>query len=97
MHGELENNASIRQLTVDLVQGIKRTIETDIESEVFACNPLELDDWQCEFDSYLSSMGIDFGNRIRYLTKYVSGAARECINGQFLYAQRKATFKLDVN
>lgn len=78
-----DNN--IRQLTMDLVQGLKRNRQTDIEPEVFSGNPLEFADWECDLDSYLSSMAIGSGaEKIRYLKKYVSGQARECIIGQVL-------------
>ncbi|XP_067939867.1 uncharacterized protein [Watersipora subatra] len=78
-------NASLNQLAENIAIGIRSTKKTEIEPEVFSGNPLEFDDWQCDFDSYIDSMGItDGAEKIRYLKKYVSGPAKECISGLFM-------------
>ncbi|XP_067943200.1 uncharacterized protein [Watersipora subatra] len=84
-HSEISESDSIRILANEITQGIKRSRKVDIEPEIFSGNALEFDDWECDFDGYLSSMGIEDGSeKIRYLKKYVEGTARECINGQFM-------------
>lgn len=82
---DISEGDSIRQLANQITQGIKKTRKVDIEPDIFSGNALEFDDWECDFDSYLSSMGVEEGSeKIRYLKKYVKGAARECINGQII-------------
>ncbi|XP_067940616.1 uncharacterized protein, partial [Watersipora subatra] len=80
-----ELNDSITQLAQNIAMGIRKTKKTEIEPSIFTGNPIEFDDWVCDFDSYLDSMGVENGEeKIRYLKKYVDGPAKEAINGLFL-------------
>ncbi|XP_067947511.1 uncharacterized protein [Watersipora subatra] len=80
-----ELNDSITQLAQNIAMGIRKTKKTEIEPSIFTGNPIEFDDWVCDFDSYLDSMGVENGEeKIRYLKKYVDGPAKEAINRLFL-------------
>ena len=81
---DVESESSIKQLAHSLTQSIKQTKKMDIEPEVFNGDSLLFADWESDFDSFLESQGISDGSeKIRYLKKYVSGSAKECISGQF--------------
>lgn len=69
----------------NIAQSIKNTKATDLEPELFSGNTPEPNDCECNFDSFMSSMGIEDGaKKIKYLKKYVAGAAKQCIHGLFL-------------
>ena len=54
--------------------------KTEVEPEEFYGHPLDFDDWECDFNSYIQSMRIeDTAEKIRHLKKYVNGESKEVL------------------
>lgn len=74
----------IQELTDCLVRTMKSTKRSALEPSTFTGDPLEFQDWEIDFDCYVEAEGLTGKEPLRYLKKYVSGAAKECIKGYFM-------------
>ena len=79
-HNDLE---PIHQLAQCLVTTMKSTKRTALEPSIFTGNPLEFNDWEIDFEGYIEAEGLVGKEPLRYLKKYVSGEAKDCISGYF--------------
>ena len=84
------NSEVMQQLATEISHGFARTRKADIEPKIFSGDPLDFDDWEYDFDTYVTTMGIEGGEKLRFLKKYVSGQAKECIEGQFFIRTHKS-------
>ena len=60
------------------------------EPSVFDGNPLKYPGWKSAFQTLIDQKGIPSSEQIHYLKKYLSGPAREAIEGYFLLATEDA-------
>ncbi|XP_014677999.1 PREDICTED: uncharacterized protein LOC106817812 [Priapulus caudatus] len=60
------------------------------EPPVFQGDPLEYPDWEASFAALIESRGIPVQERIHYLKRYLSGPAKEAVNGYFLLKSENA-------
>ena len=55
------------------------------EPPIFSGDPLQYAAWKSAFEALIDQRRIPANEKIHYLKKYLSGKARECIEGYFLY------------
>ena len=70
---------------VDLVEQMYLSRVPAPEPPVFSGNPLEYAAWKSAFEALIDQRRIPAREKMHYLKKYISGKARECIEGYFLY------------
>ena len=56
------------------------------EPPVFSGDPLEYASWKSAFETLIEQKQIPEAEKIHYLKRYLSGKARECVEGYFMYS-----------
>ncbi len=57
---------------------------------IFSGDPLKYPAWKASFDTLINNRGIPTNERLHYLSSYLSGDAKECVEGYFLLSSGDA-------
>ena len=75
---------SINSLAYALTQQIGLNRLPPPEPGVFSGDPLEFQSWKKSFDLLIDQSPITAAEKLHYLCRYVTGEAKDCINGYLL-------------
>lgn len=80
-----DSDINAMQILADcLMKTMKPTKRTAMEPAVFSGDPIAFYKWEMDFNTFLDSKGLSEVEALRYLKKFVGGAARSCIAGQLI-------------
>ena len=83
----------IKDFTREITHGIAETLagkddkkeekrkKKSVEPEIFSGNPLEFNDWEIDWKTYVEAEELTEKEALRFIKKYLSGKARDCVIG----------------